>query len=257
MINVLGGFFCTFIISAMAWFYEHFVFIHKKNIPADRSVLVPFLASLFPLLLLLVILKVSVLEFFVVNSNSMEPRLKKDDIVLVSKWESWLIKSSLFLQKNNVFEFSRSDVVLFKLPLKDSEKEFVEQGMLFEPLVKRIVLKPSDRFIIDETETVWIEKRYELPTGKRKDCNLIDQVLFCSMYPDMGVQASMNKLQVKFQLKEFECTPFGRKQICQVPKGLYFVIGDNAWFSKDSRHFGFINEKNIIGKVITLPEFLK
>ncbi len=38
----------------------------------------------------------------------------------------------------------------------------------------------------------------------------------------------------------------GRKSI---PKGQYFVIGDNRIYSLDSRHFGPIKDKDIVGVI--------
>jgi signal peptidase I len=37
-----------------------------------------------------------------------------------------------------------------------------------------------------------------------------------------------------------------------VPDEMYFVLGDNIWISKDSRHYGFISKEEIIGKVMEI-----
>lgn len=40
------------------------------------------------------------------------------------------------------------------------------------------------------------------------------------------------------------------KRITQIKDNSYFVVGDNKHESTDSRHFGFIHKKRIVGKVI-------
>ena len=41
----------------------------------------------------------------------------------------------------------------------------------------------------------------------------------------------------------------GINQKIKIPDGHYYVLGDNSGHSKDSRHWGFVAERNIIGKV--------
>jgi signal peptidase I len=37
-----------------------------------------------------------------------------------------------------------------------------------------------------------------------------------------------------------------------VPKGCYFVLGDNSFSSQDSRYWGFVPRENVIGKAILI-----
>lgn len=42
------------------------------------------------------------------------------------------------------------------------------------------------------------------------------------------------------------------KRISKIKKNKYFVLGDNIKKSIDSRHFGWIEKKDIIGKVLNV-----
>ncbi|MFA5038728.1 MAG: signal peptidase I [Candidatus Omnitrophota bacterium] len=42
------------------------------------------------------------------------------------------------------------------------------------------------------------------------------------------------------------------KEVLKVPEGFYFVLGDNSASSKDSRYWGYLDDKFLIGKAVMI-----
>jgi len=51
----------------------------------------------------------------------------------------------------------------------------------------------------------------------------------------------------------YNCGDYGgQSQVVKVPKDSYYALGDNSSSSRDSRYWGFVPKKNLIGKVIVI-----
>lgn len=106
----------------------------------------------------------------------------------------------------------RGDIIVFKYPL-DRKKDFV----------KRLAGLPG--------ETVEIRKGVLLVNGK----------------PMTDPPFSMNTY---YNVEDWD---FGKSgQVIRVPDGHYFALGDNSAHSADSRQWGFVSQKDLVGKAFMI-----
>jgi signal peptidase I len=109
-------------------------------------------------------------------------------------------------------EPSRGDIIVFKYPL-DRKKDYV----------KRLAGLPGD--------TIEIRKGVILVNGK----------------PMTDPPFSKN---IYYNVEEWDYGKSG--QVIHVPEGHYFALGDNSAHSADSRQWGFVSRKDLIGKAFMI-----
>ncbi len=170
-----------------------------------------------------VLVAVILIRFFVgelrwIPSSSMYPTLIEGDRIFVEK-----VTKPFRAPK-------RGDVIVFYPPDETLKTDFLSvmarlTGILCKDVayIKRIVGLPNDKLEIKKEN----DNFYVYINGKKEiEPYILSETDWIDCRDDMY------------------CGPF------QIPDGQYFMMGDNRGNSQDSRFWGFLPEKNIIGRAV-------
>ena len=199
-----------------------------KNIKINSFI--EYVGSFFPVFLIVLIIRSFIVEPFRIPSGSMIPTLEIGDFIAVNKF-AYGVK--LPLNSHTIFQVGipeRGDVVVFKFPLDPKT-----------PFIKRIIGLPGD-FVTYANKTLSINGEpvtYE-PVGSYIGSK--------SMRKYTGFQEVSENLTDKSYKILWDPQRDAADLAFEVPKGHYFVLGDNRDNSRDSRYWGFVPEKNLMGK---------
>jgi signal peptidase I len=201
---------------------------------AQRGSLVDFLESLLVTILLVLFGTTFVVQAFKIPSQSMEPTLLVGDHLLVNKFifeghGAWYEK---FLPYRPV---RRGDIIVFRFPYDDHLH-----------YVKRVVGLPGDRIRIIEQQ-LYINESPVAEPYVYHDPSSYDP-LSENFPPPPGHFIAMGlrpewASQIRDYLRDGELV---------VPPDHYFVMGDNRESSLDSRYWGFVDRRAIIGRPILI-----
>ena len=196
---------------------------------ADKpSAAVDFCRSFFPVILLVLLLRSFLAEPFRIPSGSMRPTLLEGDFILVNKF-TYGLRDPVFNFK--FLEFgapARGDVVVFRYPL-DPTKDFI----------KRVIGLPGDRIAYRNKQlTVNGEALPQAADG-----------VYTADGPSPGVQYRFEEEigPVRHRILVNPARPAEDFEI-DVPEGHYFMMGDNRDGSDDSRRWGMVPERNLVGR---------
>jgi signal peptidase I len=175
-----------------------------------------------------------VAEPFRIPSGSMMPTLLVGDFILVNKYAYGIRLPVLKTKLIDVGEPQRGDVVVFRFPRNPSDD-----------YIKRIVGLPGDH-ISYYNKTVYVNGKLV----KQNTIGLYKGVGSGSIMSDaIEKQESLGKIKHDILIKEDRLNMDGE---FIVPPGHYFVLGDNRDNSNDSRYWGFVPEKNLVGRAFMI-----
>ncbi len=212
-------------------------YLHAMEKVATEPAIVEYSKSFFPVLLLVFVLRSFIVEPFQIPSESMVPTLEVGDFILVSKF-SYGIR--LPLLRTKVFDISepeRGDVMVFFPPHEDRY------------FIKRVIGLPGDT-IRYKNNTLYVNGQ-QMPqiltyTDNRSDT---DCASISGKYVVVEEQFGDNTHSMR------KCVSDNRvpsDRVWEVPMGHYFMMGDNRDNSSDSRVWGPVPEKRIVGKAFAI-----
>ncbi len=191
--------------------------------------LVEFCRSFFPVIAIVLVLRSFLIEPFRIPSGSMIPTLHIGDFILVNKF-AYGVRMPVF---NNLLvpvgRPARGDVMVFRFPA-DPSKDFIKRviGLAGD----RIVYADKTLYINDVAMTQETSGYYTADAAGRS-------VIAEERIENLGTVEHKILINPNRALDDGEFV---------VPPGHYFVMGDNRDGSDDSRRWGFVPERNLVGK---------
>ena len=202
-------------------------------------------AGLFPVIIVVFLLRSFLFEPFKIPSGSMIPTLLINDLILVNKFHYGVRLPVLNTKIVDNHNPERGDVMVFRYPPKPS-LDYIKRvvgvpGDEVAYLNKKLTIngKPLPKVAMADffdPDAMRYAKQFQETTGDRKYdiLNDDDRPAFIPGADD-------------FKFKE-NCRYSSEGVVCKVPAGHYFMMGDNRDNSLDSRYWGFVPEANIVGK---------
>lgn len=203
-----------------------------KQSREENPLLVDYAKSFFPILLIVIVIRSFVAEPFRIPSGSMIPTLEIGDFILVKKYSYGIRLPIIQTKIMDIGEPKRGDVIVFRYP---------PQPQTY--FIKRLVGLPGDHI-------EWTKNKELTINGKLVKSQMLGD--YQTKDDTTGRQVTANKLKETFENgvshNLLHHSGFSSAGEWDVPEGHYFMMGDNRDKSSDSRYWGFVPEKNLVGK---------
>ncbi|WOJ93917.1 signal peptidase I [Congregibacter variabilis] len=202
--------------------------VAAKTLPRE-STIVEYSRSFFPVLAVVFVLRSFLAEPFQIPSSSMVPTLEVGDYILVNKFVYGIRLPVLRTKVLAISEPKRGDVMVFFPP--HLNKTYY---------IKRVIGLPGDvvsyrsKRLYVNGEPIPFEPLAVVPEGRSR------------------YQMGLAELGGKSHLQQINLMRPGRDFTVTVKPGHYFMMGDNRDNSSDSRVWGQVSERDIVGKAFAI-----
>jgi signal peptidase I len=199
-----------------------------------EPLVIEYAKSFFPVLGIVLVLRSFLVEPFQIPTGSMIPTLEVGDFILVNKYAYGLRLPVIGTKIMDVDDPQRGEVMVFIPPHENSY------------YIKRVIGLPGDTI------------RYE-----DKNLYVNGELIEKEYVADIAIDTSIGDLPGKLYTETINGVEHATQHIDAalnrrtrttwvIPNGHYFMMGDNRDNSSDSREWGAVSEKDIVGKAIAV-----
>jgi len=199
--------------------------------PAHRDpVIVEYSKSFFPVILAVLLIRSFLVEPFTIPSSSMVPTLLIGDFILVNKFTYGLRVPVINTKIVEIGKPERGDVVVFRPPTHPDKN-----------YVKRLVGLPGDKInYVNNVLYINGVAMSQAPVGRYFGEGSNGESTGAELLTE-----NLEDIPHQILLRGGQGVTSGN---WEVPPGHYFMMGDNRDNSEDSRYWGMVPEKNLVGR---------
>lgn len=219
------------LVSGAVWALDAWLLAPRRRAAAcaDDPWWVEYARSFFPVFLLVLLLRSFLVEPFRIPSGSMMPTLVEGDFILVNKYEYGIrlpVLNRLVIGNETP---ARGDIIVFRYPEDPSV-----------PFIKRVIGIPGDH-VTYRNQTLYLNGSAvaQEPEGMVANAGGMLGLPALQLVEDLGTGPHRIYLD--------PVRP-GQEADLVVGEGEYFVLGDNRDNSRDSRYWGLVPDRNLIGR---------
>ncbi|MDO8892753.1 MAG: signal peptidase I [Sulfurimicrobium sp.] len=238
------------LVTGAIWLFDIYLGKPRRAKEAKEPVLVEYARSFFPVILVVFMLRSFLVEPFKIPSGSMLPTLLVGDFILVNKYTYGIRLPVVNAKIVDINQPQRGDVMVFRYP-EDTSLDYI----------KRVVGLPGDR-VVYRGKRLFINGQAMKMEDRGEKFNYVksglNYVTAMHAYEQLGShQHAVLVLPDLPPVRLGDVKPFPSRTNCDynedgfsctVPDGHYFMMGDNRDDSNDSRYWGFVPDRNIVGK---------